>query len=766
MLLHKSGSGYGMRSVAGPFSLTALLCGLLTLLPSVTVRGDNENGNAPYVDPFIGTEGGGNVFPGVCVPFGMVKLGPDCGNMEWNAGWAPDGNIHGFSHTHVSGTGGGCKYGNILMLPMTGVIDLSDYSSPRENERASVGEYSVEITRYGTSARLTALDRAALHEYTFPAATDSRILFDMGSCLALKMCETQKVIGSEVRILSPTELEGYTRVRGGWNEGEAYTVYFHAETDTPAVSFGTWKDGKTEPGKESQFDSGQKTGAYMTFNTTAGQKIRVRVGISYISCGRASANMRQVDTWDFDKVKAEATAKWNRVLDKVELDGDKNDKVKFYTALYHCYLQPTDKTGENPKWTSAEPNYDDFYAIWDTFRATHPLFTILTPSRQAGMLRSLIDIWRNDGYMPDARSGNDNGRVQGGSNCDILFADAIVKGVEGVDYEAGLQAMLKNAEVPPGGDERKEGRGGLDDYNTIGYVSAVTERCLTRTLEYSNCDFAIATVANRLGKNDIADRYYRKASNWQNTWNDDIECLGHKGFAWPRERDGSFLAEDKYTVLTGGGWENPTYETFSFELSMYVPHDMKSLIARCGGQERFTQRLDTFFTHNNGDQRWLIGMYQIANEPGFLAPSLYNYVNRQDKTARLVRYILAERYKTTRDGIPGNDDSGSMSAWYVFHSLGFYPNAGQDVYLISSPVFRKATLHLENGRTLRITARNNSDRNIYVQSVRLNGKPLGNNWFRHSDIKDGGTLEFVMGPEPSGWSRNGVLPPSMSDTTK
>ena len=765
-LPHKSGSGHGMLSVAGPFSLTALLCGLLTLLPSATVCGANENGNAPYVDPFIGTEGGGNVFPGACVPFGMVKLGPDCGNMEWNAGWAPDGNIHGFSHTHVSGTGGGCKYGNILMLPMTGVIDLSDYSSPRENERASVGEYSVELTRYGTSARLTALDRAALHEYTFPAATDSRILFDMGSCLALKMCETQKVIGSEVRILSPTELEGYTRVRGGWNEGEAYTVYFHAETDTPAASFGTWKDGKTEPGKESQFDSGQKTGAYMTFNTMAGQKIRVRVGISYISCGRARANMRQVDTWDFDKVKAEATAKWNRVLDKVELDGDKNDKVKFYTALYHCYLQPTDKTGENPKWTSAEPNYDDFYAIWDTFRATHPLFTILTPSRQADMLRSLIDIWRNDGYMPDARSGNDNGRVQGGSNCDILFADAIVKGVEGVDYEAGLQAMLKNAEVPPGGDERKEGRGGLNDYNTLGYVSAATERCLTRTLEYSNCDFAIATVANRLGKNDIADRYYRKASNWQNTWNDDIECLGHKGFAWPRERDGNFLDEDKYTVLTGGGWENPTYETFSFELSMYVPHDMKSLIARCGGQERFTQRLDTFFTHNNGDQRWLIGMYQIANEPGFLAPSLYNYVNRQDKTARLVRYILADRYKTTRDGIPGNDDSGSMSAWYVFHSLGFYPNAGQDVYLISSPVFRKATLHLENGRTLRITARNNSDRNIYVQSVRLNGKPLGNNWFRHSDIKDGGTLEFVMGPEPSGWSRNGVLPPSMSDTTK
>ena len=735
----------------------------LGCMPLFVVTADVLPGNARYVDPFIGVEGDGNVFPGVCVPFGMMKLGPDCGNKESNSGWDTNGNIHGFSHTHVSGTGGGSKYGNVLMLPLTGELQLKDYSSPRANEEAVLGEYKVDLSRYGTKVRLTALSKAGFHEYVFPESKESKVIFDLGSCLALQWCETQKLVGSEVRVLSDSSVEGYTRVKGGWNEGEAYTVYFYAEADTPADSIGTWKGTQLFPGVNAQFDSGEKTGAYFCYSTAEGQKINLRVGISYISCGKARENLRQITTWSFDEVRTQAVDEWNKILNKVELSGEEEDKVKFYTALYHCYLQPTDKTGENPKWTSGEPNFDDYYAIWDTFRATHPLFTLLTPSVQANIVRSLIDIYRNDGYMPDARSGNDNGRVQGGSNCDILIADAIVKGLQGIDYEAGLQAMLKNAEVSPGDNERKEGRGGLPDYNTLGYVSSAFERCLTRTFEYSNCDFAIATVAERLGKQDVAEKYYRKASNWQNTWNEKITALGHTGFAWPKERNGNFWPEDRYTVLTGGGWENPTYETFSFELSLYVPHDMKELIKKCGGEEKFTARLDTFFTHKEGDQRWRIGMFQVSNEPGFLTPVLYNYVNRQDKTAAIVRNILENRYKTTRDGIPGNDDSGSMSAWYIFHSLGFYPNAGQDVYLISSPVFDKATLHLENGKTLTVTVKKNSDKNIYVQSVKLNGKSLDKNWFRHADISGGGTLEFVMGSKPSGWSSDGELPPSMSD---
>ena len=742
---------------------TKLLICIATWMAVTSAGAQTVTGNARYVDPFIGVDGGGNVFPGVCTPFGMVKLGPDCGNKDWNAGWNPDGNIHGFSHTHVSGTGGGCKYGNVLMLPLTGDIHLEDHSSPRANENTVLGEYKVELPRYRTAARLTALSKAGFHEYTFPSSKDSKILFDLGSCLALQICETQRIVGSEVRILSNSTIEGYTRVRGGWNEGEAYTVYFYAETDTPAESFGTWKGNTLMPNINEQFDSGEKTGAYLSYSTSENQKINVRVGISYISCGKAKENLKQITTWDFNKVHTQAVSEWNNILNKIEVTGKEEDKIKLYTALYHCYLQPVDKTGENPKWISTEPNFDDFYAIWDTFRATHPLFTLLTPSVQSNMVRSLIDIYRNEGYMPDARSGNDNGRVQGGSNCDILIADAMVKNLQGIDYGAGLQAMLKNAEVAPGGDERKEGRGGLADYNSLGYVSSAYERCLTRTFEYSNCDFAIATVADRLGKQDIANKYYKNASNWQNTWNDRITSLGFSGFAWPRNEEGKYWDKEHFSTLKSGNWGEPTYETFSFELSFYVPHDMKSLIQKCGGEKIFTQRLDTFFTHKIWDQRYHIGLFQIANEPGFLIPSLYNYVNRQDKTAEIVRYILKNRYKTTRDGIPGNDDSGSMSAWYAFHSIGFYPNAGQDTYLISSPVFNTVTIHLENGKTLKVITKKNNDKNIYIQSATLNGKPLNKNWFCHKDICEGGTLEFVMGSKPSKWSRTGELPPSMSD---
>lgn len=741
----------------------SVLIFFIVLLTIANVCAQALTGNARYVDPFIGVDGGGNVFPGVCAPFGMVKLGPDCGNKNWNAGWNPDGNIHGFSHTHVSGTGGGCKYGNILVLPLTGDINLKDYSSPRFNEQIVLGKYEVELSRYRTAARLTALDKTGFHEYTFPANTDSKILFDLGSCLAMTARETQRLVGSEVRILSDNTVEGYTRVRGGWNEGEAYTVYFYAELDTPAKSVGTWKGDSLMPDIKHQFDSGEKTGAYFVYSTSQKQKIKMRVGISYISSGKAQENLKEMSSWHFDTVHAQAVSKWNKILGKVELVGNEEDKTKFYTALYHCYLQPTNKTGENPKWISSEPNYDDFYAIWDTFRVTHPLFTLLSPSIQTDMVRSLIDIYRNEGYMPDARSGNDNGRVQGGSNCDILIADAMVKGLEGIDYKAGLKAMLKNAEVSPGGDERKEGRGGLQDYNSIGYVSTDYERCLTRTFEYSNCDFAIATVADRLGKKELAAKYYTKALSWQNTWNDQITSLGLTGFAWPRNKDGSFKAKDQYNVFARGGWKNPAYETFSFELSLFVPHDMKSLIRKCGGEDSFIQRLDTFFTHKMRDQRYHVGLFQIANEPGFLTPVLYNYVNRQDKTVNIVRYILKNRYKITRDGIPGNDDSGSMSAWYIFHSLGFYPNAGQDVYLISSPIFKSVIINLENGKSINIIAKNNSDDNMYIQSATLNGKPLTKNWFRHEDIAEGGTLEFVMGPKPSNWARNGELPPSMSD---
>lgn len=713
-----------------------------------------------YVDPFIGTEGGGNVFPGAAYPFGMVKLGPDCGDKDWNAGWDSNGNIHGFSHVHVSGTGGGCKYGNVLMLPLVGDIQLNDYSSERVNEQVSLGEYSVGLARYNTSARLTVSKRSGFHEYTFPDSESSKVLIDLGSFL--QSHEKQLFVGSEVKVISNTEIEGYTRIRGGWNEGGEYTIYFYAKFDTPANSFGTWKSGKIYEGQNLQFDSNEKTGAYFQYKTVKDQKIKVKVGISFLSTERAKVNMQDMNSWNFSEIKGKTVDEWNKILEKVSLKGSETDKKIFYTALYHSYLQPVDRTGENPKWKSDEPYYDDFYAIWDTFRATHPLFTLLTPSKQVEMIRALIDIYKFEGYMPDARSGNDNGRVQAGSDCDILIADALVKGLQGFDYEEAFRSMIKNAEVPPGGDERKEGRGGLRDYNTIGYVSTDFERAGSRTFEYSNCDYAIATVAKYLGKKDLEQKYLKRSENWTNLWNPNIESLGFKGFIWPRDKDGRWWEKDEFDALRGGTWPDFFYETFSWEMSLYVPHDINKLIEFCGGKDMFMKRLDTYFTYEKWDQRFYMGLFQISNEPGFLVPCYYNYVNRPDKTAEITRKVLKTRYKVTKDGIPGNDDSGSMSSWYVFHSLGFYPNAGQDVYLISSPIFEEAVLTLENGKELKITAKNVSDKNIYVQSVKLNGRDLDRCWLKHSEIGNGATLEFVMGNKKSDWAVRGELPPSAS----
>lgn len=722
-----------------------------------------------YVDPFIGADGGGYTFPGATLPSGMVKVGPDCNNLTENAGWEAKGNIVGFSHTHINGSGGGCKYGNILFMPTVGQVKPLDYSSARANEHSEVGVYSVDLTRYNTSVRLSASRSAAIHEYTFPATDKANVLVDLGSFLSSN--ERQEFVGSEIRILSNTEVEGYSRIRGGWNIGRAYTVYFYAKFEHPATAFGTWKSGKLSPNVKSQFDSNEKTGAYFTFDTRKNKTIRVKVAISYMGVNKALFNAGEIATWNLDMVKAKAENEWNKILSQVKVEGGSEESKKiFYSSVYRIFLQPTNYKGENPLWKSDKPYYGDYHAIWDTYRATHPFIALLRPSLDGEMVESLVDIYRFDNYMPDARTSNDNGRTQGGSNSDMLVADAFVKGIKGVDYKTALQAMIKNATVPPGDDERKQGRGGLLDYNRIGYVSTDFERCGTRTLEYSANDFAIATLAKGLGDSTNYKKYRKKASSWENIWNPNIESIGFKGFAWPRKSDGTWVDTSKFSVFASGSFEHPFYETFSWEYSFYVPHDMKRLIEKMGGKEIFTRRLDTYFTQSFPGKRndllfytKMVGMCQISNEPSFLTPSLYCYVNEPYKTAKIVRQILATQYNATRSGVPGNDDSGSMGAWYAFHALGFYPNAGQDVYLISSPIFPKTTITLENGEKVVIIAKNASDKNIYVQSCMLNGKSFNNCWFSNKDIANGAFFEFEMGDKPSTWAINGVLPPSMSD---
>lgn len=724
----------------------------LIILP---VYGASKEDYSRYVDPFIGVSDGGNVFPGVSLPNALVKLGPDCGEKVWNAGWDPSGNILGFSHVHVSGTGGGCKYGNVLVAPCFGDLDVFNYGYKRKNEKSEIGLYSVQLGENSDiSVRLSSTERVGIHEYTFSNKKEGHILFDLGSFLWFKLCkpESQEFVGSEVRILSNREVEGYTRIRGGWNMGEEYTVYFHAVFDRDAIEFGTWKKDIVSANKREEYDSGDKTGAYFTFNTTDSSIIRLKVGISFVSVGKAKENLKETSSFDIDYYKEKSKEKWNRILGKIQINkGNKEDKIKFYSSLYRAYLQPTNKIGENSKWKSDRPYYDDFYAIWDTYRATNPLYTLITPELEVDVINSLLNIYEKEGYMPDARSGDSNGRVQAGSNADVLIADAIVKGLKGIDYNLALKAMIKSAEVSPGGDERQVGRGGLSDYNTLNYISTRYERAGSRTMEYAFNDYCIALVAHKLGENKVYEIYKNKANNWKNLWNKNWKEKDFVGFICPRKPDGAW--EKNFSVYSMGGWTDFFYESHSWEMSMFVPHDIVGLINICGGKELFEKRLDYIFENN---------LWNVSNEPGFMLPHLYNYINKPHKAAKIIRETLSNKYGIGYGGLPGNDDSGSMAAWYIFNSLGFYPNAGQDIYLFTSPIFKDVRILLSEGKYLDIKVKNASRENIYIQDVMLNNKRIFNTWINHEDLLGGGELKFIMGDKPSSWGENNVIPNSFN----
>ncbi|MES2393817.1 MAG: glycoside hydrolase family 92 protein, partial [Acidobacteriota bacterium] len=491
-------------------------------------------------------------------------------------------------------------------------------------------------------------------------------------------------------------------------------------------------------------------------STIAGQVVQAKVAISFVSVEQAKRTMEEeTPGWEFGVVKRKATAAWDQALSVMQVKGATAEQRRvFYTALYHTMLMPSDRTGENPLWVSSEPYYDDFQAIWDTFRSSGPLLTLIAPDRQRDMLRALIDIYRHTGYMPDARVGNDNGRTQGGSNANVLIADAFVKGMKGIDYETAFAAMKKDAEVPPS-DLQKEGRGGLKDYNERGYVTLADQRSGSRTVEYSYDDFAIAEVACGLGHKDQAKVFAQRSGNWQNLWDKDLVNDGFKGFLRPRKADGSWA--DPYLTVRGT-WPDFFYEGDLWTYSLYAPHDVRKLIELSGGDAEFVRRLDNLF---------LRGHFDVTNEPGFLLPVLYNWAGRPDHTAEVVTAYLDKYFTGRRSGIPGNDDSGAMSSWFLFNSMGFYPDAGQDFYLVGTPSYPEVDLKLGGGKVLRVIADHLDAEHLnrYVQSATLNGKPLTASWFRHSEISDGGTLRFEMGSAPTEWGK-GNPPPSLSDAVQ
>jgi len=724
-----------------------------------------------YIDPLIGSEGQGNVFIGASCPFGMVKPGPD-NNSDSNSGYSPDSMraIYGFSQTHVSGTGGGPKYGNISVMPFSGNFSNIEQPSFWNDQKVESGYYGVTLKKNNIRAELTTSPKVAFYKFHFNSEAENGIKIDCGKFLGEEPIpdarEAQQFVGSEIEIVSDTEIRGYSRIRGGWNNGSAYTVYFYAILDKPFSTCGTWKGNSIFPKVKSQFDSYEKTGAFLFF--PADKTIQMKVGISFISTLKAKQNIEaEIPHWNFTQVLKETQAKWEQLISRIEIDKSSTEEQKtmFYTALYHTMLMPVDRTGENPLWT-ASPYYDDFYAIWDTYRTSSPLITLVSSSRQVDIVNSLLNIYKYDGYLPDARSGNCNGRTQGGSNAEVVIADAYVKGLKGISYGTALKAMLKDATIPPGGNEEKEGRGGLTDYNRLGYVSNEFVRAGNRTLEYAFNDYCLAVVAKGLNRMGEYHRFMDQSGNWKNLWRD-VEDHGSRGFIMPRDASGNWIDSIQcdmsdgrqnyipYTPLAQDWpiclcwWCGFFYEASSWEYSLSVPHDVPGLIEKCGGNEAFQKRLDTFFNNS---------YYNVGNEPSFLSPCLYHWIGRPDLSSDRVRSIIQKNYNASHSGIPGNDDSGAMSSWLAFHIMGLFPNAGHSYYLINSPMVKQTIFNLEDGKKFMITAKNFSPKNLYIKSAMLNGKPLNQAWIEHADIVAGGELVLEMAEKPSGWG-TGILPP-------
>ena len=676
-----------------------------------------------YVDPRIGSEGVGRTFPGPSMPFGMCKPGPDC-TVKPNAGWAPMPEVvTGFSQTHVSGTGGGQKYGNILIQPFLGNQPSEQL---RMSEDFSLGYYATTFEN-GIRTEITTSERCAFYRIHFPS--NGSLFIDathyLGKNPIPDQREQQQFVGAEVEVVSDYEVRGFSRIRGGWNNGDAYTVYFCLMSDKP-------------------FSSAEDKGnATLRFSDTL---LNIKVGISYVSTQQAKRNL---PSCDFDTQLNLLRDSWDKLLSRFQIGGSDKDKRLFYTALYHTLIMPVDKSGENPKWRET-PYYDDYYAIWDTYRSSSPLITLLDPKREVDIVNSLLNIYKREGYMPDARSGDCNGRTQGGSNAEVMIADAFVKGLEGIDYEYALEAMLKDAEADPGADHEKHGRGGLREYTTLGYLPYGIDRAGTRTIEYAYNDYCIAEVAKGLGRQDVYAHYLKQSGNWRNLWRSDYEWDDVKGYIMPRDAQGRWLdsvpwGHSKvfhpmipYTPVTKVApwylpwWSTFFYEALSAEYSLSIPHDVPGLIEACGGAETFRKRLDLFFDRKR---------YNVGNEPSFLTPCLYHWIGRPDLTSDRVRQIITENYNDTPDGLPGNDDSGSMSSWLAFHMLGLYPNAGQSYYLLHAPLLSAWTLQLDNGKTLRGTLKG---KGTHFEKVTFNGKVLEDARIEHAELMQGGELVFYV----------------------
>lgn len=698
-----------------------------------------------YVDPLIGADCAGSTTVGPSMPFGMVKPGPDCTDF-YTTGYMPMKiPVEGFSQNHLSGTDGPSRYGNILLMPFSKGLEMDDHTAMRETEEITLGHYMCTLGGSSIKTEITAGERAAVYRITYPSTAPVHGLeIDAGHCLG--DCEPNddhefqwNIDGEAIWSESdPCVVSGFSLTDGGVGYTVPYYVYFHIILSSPAVDCV-----RTDKSVNLVFDD---------------DVITARVGISYLSPEKAKENAASVSA-DFEKTEDALLNAWRPLLEQIRLPKNtpENDKRLFYTSIYHAYQMPTDRSGEVSG--GAAVDYDDYYALWDTYRTVMPLITILDEQRAADIINGMLEIWKREGYLPDLRAGGVNGSVQGGTTADAVISDAFFKGVRGVDYQTALDAMLTDAYKDPGPKGGAEGRRGLDDYIRLGYVPSDRYiRAGSRTIDYSFLDYLISKVADSLGRKDIAADLEMRSHNWKNVWDSTAHALGLHGFMVPKSEEGCFgdtimllrIPREPIAIHdapSSKGLENTWwiqfYEANSIESCLCVPHDVEGLIELCGGREEFERRLDICFDG---------GYIDAGNEPSFLSSCLYHWVGRPDRSYDRVKELM-DGFFAGPCGIPGNDDSGAMSAWYIFHALGLYPDAGFPFYLLHTPSVPESKIRLSNGNTFKIVAKGLSLQNHFITSATLNGKPYPYSTISHEDLMRGGKLEFVMGSEPGEWGR-------------
>ncbi|HKG47125.1 MAG TPA: GH92 family glycosyl hydrolase [Pyrinomonadaceae bacterium] len=691
------------------------LCLLLVLLPA---QASAQRDLTHYVNPFIGTAGHGHTFPGAIVPFGMVQLSPDTRLTGWDgcSGYHySDSKIYGFSHTHLSGTGIS-DYGDILLTPTVG----RNYSGrfQHQNETATPGYYSVKLEDEDILVELTATARAGMHRYSFPRTEDANIIVDLA--------HRDKVLDSGLRITSQTTVAGWRRSQA-WAKDQI--VYFALEFSQPFTA-------------HRSTDNDLKT--YFRFDTRAGAPVLVKIGISAVDMDGARRNLNaELNHWNFEKVKADATAAWNAELNKITVSGGTISQLtNFYTSLYHVMTAPNlfmdvdgRYRGRDFKTHTAEgfTNYTVF-SLWDTFRAAHPLYTIIDRKRTRDFINTFLAQYEQGGRLPVWELAANETDTMIGYHAVSVIADAAAKGIDGFDLNKAFQAMKHSAEL-------REHRG-LGAYISHGFISTEEEReSVSKVLEYAYDDWCIAEVARMLGKKADYDRYNARAQSYKNVFD------RATGFMRPRSNANWVEPFDPREVTFA------FTEANSWQYTFFAPHDVSGLIALMG-RKQFARKLDQLFTADSrttgreqADITGLIGQYAHGNEPSHHMAYLYDYVGQPWKTQSRVRQIMDQFYKPEPDGLIGNEDCGQMSAWYVLSAAGFYPvTPGSTVYAIGSPLFAEARFNLENGKSFVVRTVNGSKRNVYIQSATLNGKAYNKSFLVHADLMAGGELVFVMGP--------------------